>query len=996
MAERALATAFVNIVPGTKDFETQLKAKLTGKMPSVGAKAGQNFNKGFGGALGKIGGVLTAALGTGAVVSFTKELIGAAEAEVAGNKRLENIANSMGLFGDKAGIVAKRLADVASAQQLQNGLDDDTIKLTQAKLLTFAALAKTADKTGGAFDRATQAAVDLAAAGFGSAENNAVQLGKALQDPVKGISALARSGVTFTAAEKKRIETLVKSNKVGQAQNLILKAIETQVGGTAAATATASDKMKQGWENLKETIGLALLPSFERFAGYLTKTVIPAVTTFVEKQLPGILSGVKGQLGPAFGQLAQALMTLAPLFFQVATSLSPVVWQALVNVINALAPALLEISKYIAQNRDFFLGLGIAVAGVIGIYKGFKVVRTIIATMTAVQAGYTAATYGAAGATYAQGTAAKVGAALYNVFSGAVFRNTAAWIANAASTVASKVALVATSVATKAAAAAQWLLNAAMSANPIGLLIIAVAALVAGLVWFFTQTKVGQKIWAGFVSFLSTAWKGIVKGWNGLVTWFGALPGKIKGYFAQANTWLLQAGKWVIDGLVNGLKNGIGIVTDTIGNIANNTINTFKRILGIASPSKVFKQFGKDILRGLNKGLTGDADSIRATMTKVSDWVIKAFDEKKISKKTKAAAQALIGNYRKALVSAANQLDAVNKKLSDAQDVLTNQLKEQADYISSIASRYGSTLNIGSKSDALTLFQKESELLDLRQELTDATAEFGATSRQATEATLKLAKAQQEFEDLQNAGTARSIAKQLRDRIAQNEALGSVLGKLQEMGISGDLYQQILESGSIELAQSIIDGGSAAVTELNDLAAKANATALKLGKDAGDILFGKGIEVAQGVVDGLKAKRDELQNFFDSLADSFASKISNVINGKKVNPKAPTKKATPVTTYVTPSAEWMAAAAAAGYDANASTGRLLKLATGGFINRPTQALVGEAGPEVVTPLKDFERMMGLDQSRTPTIIYNAAPNQSLDAEQALFQAMKRAKVVGAW
>jgi len=72
------------------------------------------------------------------------------------------------------------------------------------------------------------------------------------------------------------------------------------------------------------------------------------------------------------------------------------------------------------------------------------------------------------------------------------------------------------------------------------------------------------------------------------------------------------------------------------------------------------------------------------------------------------------------------------------------------------------------------------------------------------------------------------------------------------------------------------------------------------------------------------------------------------------------------------------------------------LAKGGFVTSPTTALIGEAGPEVVTPLRDFERMMGMDGGRGGTVNYYAAPNNSLDAEQALFAAMKRAKVLAGW
>lgn len=77
-------------------------------------------------------------------------------------------------------------------------------------------------------------------------------------------------------------------------------------------------------------------------------------------------------------------------------------------------------------------------------------------------------------------------------------------------------------------------------------------------------------------------------------------------------------------------------------------------------------------------------------------------------------------------------------------------------------------------------------------------------------------------------------------------------------------------------------------------------------------------------------------------------------------------------------------------------GTIPRLAKGGYVTGPTTALIGEAGPEVVTPLKDFERMMGLSNSPGQTVNYYAAPNASIDAEQALTDALKRAKVLSAW
>ena len=79
----------------------------------------------------------------------------------------------------------------------------------------------------------------------------------------------------------------------------------------------------------------------------------------------------------------------------------------------------------------------------------------------------------------------------------------------------------------------------------------------------------------------------------------------------------------------------------------------------------------------------------------------------------------------------------------------------------------------------------------------------------------------------------------------------------------------------------------------------------------------------------------------------------------------------------------------------AGDGGLIPFAKGGLVTGPTNALIGEAGPEVVIPLDRFESMMGLSQGG-PAVNYYAAPNQSLDSEEELFMAMKRAKVVVGW
>lgn len=119
----------------------------------------------------------------------------------------------------------------------------------------------------------------------------------------------------------------------------------------------------------------------------------------------------------------------------------------------------------------------------------------------------------------------------------------ASWVRTAASMVAARTAMIATSIATGFATAAQWLWNVAMTANPIGLIIVGVAALVAGIVWLATQTdffaKAWAMIWKGIVAyftfvigFYQSAWKAIWSGGEWLINQIKRIPGLIGSAFS--------------------------------------------------------------------------------------------------------------------------------------------------------------------------------------------------------------------------------------------------------------------------------------------------------------------------------------------------------------------------------------------------------------------------------------------------------------------------------
>lgn len=299
--------------------------------------------------------------GAAAVGLGTSIYLGFQRAEQA-NKRVFAIAKSMGLFGSETGKVTKRLTDLGDALERETGLTAESIKETQAKLLTFSQIAKTADEAGGAFDRATQAAIDMGAAGFGEATQNAVQLGKALQDPIKGITSLARSGITFTKQEKEKIRALVESNRMLEAQDMILSAVETQVSGTAAATATSTTKMKNALGEVLDIVGEGLAPAFnegatamQNFAKWAAKNelAVAAVGT-VLIALPAAILAVKGAMLVATAvSKAYAAAQAAVAASNIAVQASTVVGIATAAIAVAAIGALTyKVYKSIQANRE--------------------------------------------------------------------------------------------------------------------------------------------------------------------------------------------------------------------------------------------------------------------------------------------------------------------------------------------------------------------------------------------------------------------------------------------------------------------------------------------------------------------------------------------------------------------------------------------------------------------------------------------------------------------
>jgi tape measure domain-containing protein len=287
-------------------------------------------------------------------------------------------------------------------------------------------------------------------------------------------------------------------------------------GALDVAKILGGDGSNKTAANLAEHFGLDKAPT------------IYAVAKGIHDSIAGMLSGFSGQ---GFNGIGGSLSALAPAFQSFASQL-PDISGAVAKLAGAGITTLSNVLGFLADHVDTIIRfMPLIVAGFVAWQVASRAVTTAnmalrAAEVAAIPAQITRNALRLAAATLEYRTAAATRASTAATLENAAATNTGmlATARQAVATAGSRIAMAAGAVATGVATAAQWAWNAALTANPIGIVVVAIAALVAGLVWFFTQTKLGQQIWAGFVGFIVDSWGKVTSFftdvWNNLVSFF--------------------------------------------------------------------------------------------------------------------------------------------------------------------------------------------------------------------------------------------------------------------------------------------------------------------------------------------------------------------------------------------------------------------------------------------------------------------------------------------
>jgi hypothetical protein len=491
--------------------------------------------------------------------------------------------------GNAAGVTKDHIEGLASALQAQTGTQDDAIQSSENLLLTFTNISnKGPDKM---FDRATKAALDLSVAFHKDLNSSSVMVGKALNDPVKGVTALQRVGVSFTQSQKATIKSLAETGQTAKAQKLILHELETQVGGSAKAFGETTPgqiaKAKRAFEDLSQgavqaiaPIGAAILPSLV--------TALRGTVTWFQTNWPRIRE-VAMQVYQWFQ------INLLPSFKEIGRGIGSIV-VSIVGIFRQYWPQIIAVVRPVFDNIRNIVMTGMAVIkGVVNLISSLLkgdfsgAWRALGGIVSAVVTGIVTGLLNIAKQLVA--TAALVAKAAFDLgvkIAGAIVRGIASAPANIVRVVAG------------------W-----FGADSVG----------TGAQPFAVKNGkvVGMAVGAGIAQGIMT---GTAKVQNGIGNSTDQASSNAKG---PAGTKARPVGQAISDGIAQGVRDGGPNLNNVIGQTVMQGIQAGKDKLQVRSPSRVAaRDLGAPLAQGVAQGIRENANAPSSALSAAMATAIRA------------------------------------------------------------------------------------------------------------------------------------------------------------------------------------------------------------------------------------------------------------------------------------------------------------------------------------------------------------------------------------
>lgn len=319
------------------------------------------------------------------------------------------------------------------------------------------------------------------------------------------------------------------------------------------------------------------------------------------------------------------------------------------------------------------------------------------------------------------------------------------------------------------------------------------------------------------------------------------IPGNIKSFFKNLPKDLLQIGKDVVQGLVNGLKSGLDKVLAAAGALVDKIPGPIRKALGINSPSKVMAEIGKWITEGLVKGMLGGTAKVAETSKNLQAKIQQAFTVGKISKSTRTSLVGYVAAQNKRLDALSKSRSSIVAQITAANTQLANLQVAKGEYASSIAGR-------GAESATLM------GVLD--------TSEYGDNS-------------------------ASSIIARLRSRVSAIADFRKNLSTLASRGLGRELIDEIAQAGPEQggqMAQALLNADLGQIRELNSVYASVGTESSKLGDVAASSFYDAGIDATKGLIKGLVSQQTAVAKSIAAIADTMVSTLK-----KKLGIRSPSR-----------------------------------------------------------------------------------------------------------